>query len=116
MIDLKLEKLIRDFFHTNSCYLHFGSQVTAWVFCGSGELWTLEWFDRILNVSDIDECHERDFCDKNSTFCLNNPGSFECHCYSGFFKPAGSTRACQGILNFDVFYHVEGIANYKLIN
>jgi len=50
-----------------------------------------------VTVSDINECtsNETNECNTTSTDCVNEPGSYSCTCFPGFYGPAGS-RSCNG--------------------
>ena len=51
----------------------------------------------LLMPIDIDECvYDTDDCDRVSTQCVNNNGSYTCTCRSGYSPIVGSTTLCLG--------------------
>jgi len=53
-------------------------------------------------VADVDECKARwDSCDKTTTRCVNNDGSFACTCLPGYTKDDNMSTSCFGTTSAD---------------
>src|SRR6218665_371744 len=48
----------------------------------------------VIVIADIDEC-KIGLCDKQTTICTNNIGSFVCNCNNGYI-PGGNKTLCEG--------------------